>query len=125
VIDRIFDPEVGIIYVTASGIWDEAAIDAHYAALNRMIGDLRAQSRPIRILSDVTTAQRQTPAVERHIMGHIERTFRPGDRFAVLTADMADRGHVRKLLGAADFGVFASRIPAEQWLLLDELPLAG
>lgn len=124
-IERTFDPEVGIIYVTGSGTWDKAAVDRHYAVLRGMILALRAQGLPIRVLSDVSTAQRQDPELERHILSHIERTFEGGDRFAVLAADMADKAHIRGLFGAADFGVFASRIPAEQWLLLDELPLAG
>jgi hypothetical protein len=125
VIERTFDPEVGIIYVTGSGVWDRQAVDAHYAALRALIDSLRALGQPIRVLSDVSAARRQDPELEGHILSHIERTFVAGDRFAVLTADMADKAHVRGLFGAADFGAFASRIPAEQWLLLDELPLAG
>lgn len=124
-IERTFDSEVGIIYVTGTGVWDETAVDAHYEALRTMIGELRAGGHAIRVLSDVSAAERQDPALERRILGHIERTFRSGDRFAILAAAMADKVHIRGLLGAADFGVFASRIPAEQWLLLDELPLTG
>lgn len=125
VIERVFDPEVGIIYVTGTGVWERAVVDAHYDALRMMTEDLRRRGLPIRVLSDVSAAERQDPDLERHILCHIHATFRAGDRFALLAADMADKAYVRGLLGAADFGVFASRIPAEQWLLLDELPLAG
>lgn len=124
-IERTFDPEVEIIYVTGTGVWDPIAVDAHYEGLRIMIAELRAGGQPIRVLSDVSAAKRQDPAIERQILGHIEKTFRSGDRFAVLAGDMADKVHIRALLGAADFGVFASRIPAEQWLLLDDLPLTG
>ena len=124
-IERVFDPEVGIIYVTGTGIWDRQAVDTHYTALRAMIIELRARGKPIRVLSDVSAGQRQDPDLERHILSHIERTFEPGDRYAILAADMADKAHLRGLLGAADFGAFASRIPAEQWLLLDSLPLTG
>ncbi|WP_454882906.1 hypothetical protein [Sphingomonas oryzagri] len=124
-IERMFDPEVGIIYVTGSGRWDRASVDDHYNQLRGMIEALRLRAIPIRVLSDVSSARRQDPELERHILGQIEATFREGDRFAVLTADMADKAYVRGLIGEADFGVFASRIPAEQWLLLDELPQTG
>lgn len=124
-IERVFDPDVGIIYVTGVGVWDRAAVDEHYAALRTMIEQLRSRGLPIRVLSDVSAGQRQDPALERHILAHIEATFHAGDRFALFAGDMADKSHMRGLLGAADFGVFASRIPAEQWLLLDELPLTG
>ena len=124
-IERMFDPEVGIIYVTGTGVWDRTAVDAHYEALRLMVGELRAAGDPIRVLSDVSAAERQDLAIERRILEHVERTFRSGDRFAVLAGDMADKVYIRGLLGPADFGVFASRIPAEQWLLLDDLPLAG
>lgn len=124
-IERRFDAEVGIIYVTGTGVWDQATVDDHYGALRAMIEALRSDGRPIRVLSDVSAAPQQDPALERHILTHIEATFHTGDRFAVLTANMATKAHVRTLIGRADFGVFASRIPAEQWLLLDELPLAG
>lgn len=124
-IERTFDPEVGIIYVTGMGAWTKSAVDEHYGALTRMIEDLRQAGMPIRVLSDVSAASRQDPELEQHVLRHIAATFEPGDRFAVLAADMTEKVHVRTLLGAADFGVFASRIPAEQWLLLDELPLTG
>jgi hypothetical protein len=124
-IERRFDPEVGIIYVTGTGRWDRESVDDHYAQLRSMIAELRATDIPIRVLSDVSSARRQDPDLERHILGQIEKTFREGDRFALLTADMTDKAHVRGLIGKADFGVFASRIPAEQWLLLDELPQTG
>lgn len=119
VIERTFDPEVGIIYVIGTGIWDRQAVDTHYVALRAMIMDLRTRGKPIRVLSDVSAGQQQDPDLERHILSHIEQTFEPGDRYAILAANIADKVHLRALLGAADFGVFASRIPAEQWLLLD------
>jgi hypothetical protein len=114
VIERTFDHEVGIIYVTGSGTCGKSAVDRHYAALRGMIVALRAQGLPIRVLSDVSTPQRQDPELERHILSHTERTFEAGDRIVVLAADIADKGHIRGLFGAADFGAFASRIPAEQ-----------
>jgi hypothetical protein len=120
-IEREWDEDAGIIYVSGTGAWSEAAIDAHYEALRGMIANLRCKGRPVRVLSDVSQAPRQGYAREEHILGQMRRTFQPGDRFALVTADAADKAYVRSILGGLEVGVFASKLPAEMWLLLDEL----
>lgn len=124
-IERIFDDDTGIIYVTGRGVWNRQAVDVHYASLRGMIDDLRSRGAPIRVLSDVSAAPRQDHDLERHILGQISRTFQERDRFAILTADMADKAYARASAGHANIMVFASKLPAEQWLLWDELPRAG
>jgi hypothetical protein len=123
-IKRMFDDDTGIIYVTGKGAWTRAAVDHHYDELRTMIEALRAEGRPIRVLSDVTGAQRQDRMLEEHIKDQIARTFQSGDRFAIQTYDAADKAYVRMIVGRGDVAVFASRLPAEMWLLLDELPEA-
>jgi hypothetical protein len=120
-VEREWDEDTGILYVTGTGTWSDAEIDAHYEALRAMIADLRREGRPVRVLSDVSRAQRQGYAREERILAHMRRTFQPGDRFALVTADAADKAYVRSILGGLDVGVFASRLPAEMWLLLDEV----
>jgi hypothetical protein len=120
VIVRTLDEETGIILVTGTGAWTPEDVDSHYADLRRMIEKLRDEGRPVRVLSDVAGAPRQTPAIEARILGRIRQTFRAGDRFAIVTANADDKAHVRMLIGEARCGVFASRLPAEMWLLLDE-----
>lgn len=120
-IEREWDEEAGILYVAATGIWSEAEVDAHYDALRGMIAGLRREGRPVRVLSDVSGAPRQGYAREEHILAQMRRTFQPGDRVALVTADAGDKAYVRSILGGLDVGVFASKLPAEMWLLLDEL----
>lgn len=120
-IQREWDEEAGIIYVSATGEWSEADIDLHYDALRVMIARLRREGRPIRVLSDIAHAPRQGYAREEHILGQMRRTFRSGDRMALVTASAGDKAYVRSIVGGIDVGVFASKLPAEMWLLLDEL----
>ncbi|PXA87566.1 hypothetical protein DMC47_31695 [Nostoc sp. 3335mG] len=120
-IEREWDDDTGIIYVSGTGEWSEADIDAHYEALRGMIARLRDEGRPIRVLSDVAQAPRQGYSREEHILGQMRRTFRTGDRMALVTADAATKDYVRSIVGGLDIGVFASKLPAEMWLLLDEL----
>jgi len=120
-IEREWDEETGIIYVSGTGAWSEADVDAHYDALRAMIAGLRRAGRPVRVLSDIAQASRQGYAREEHILAHMRRTFQPGDRVALVTADATDKAYVRSIIGGLDLGVFASKLPAEMWLLLDEL----
>jgi hypothetical protein len=123
-IAREWDTDTGIIFVTGSGIWTRADVDGHYGELRRIIAEVRAARRPVRVLSDLTRAERQSHAVEAHILGEIDRTYRAGDRVAFLTANADDKNYVKMVLGRADAAVFSSRMAAEMWLLLDEIQVA-
>lgn len=118
------DPD-GIIFVHATGLWSIADVDRHYTHLGLIIADRRRNGLPIRILSDVTEAQRQTRETETRILEHMERTYRPTDRVAILVADVADKMYVRARLGRAIVGVFSSQLPAEMWLMSDDLQPPG
>lgn len=118
-IERRWDEEAGILYVTATGNWTVAEVDAHYAALRDVLVELRARRQQIRILSDVTGAERQPAELEEHIKALMLGTFRPGDRMAILTAGADDQQYLRTRLAGIEIAVFASRLPAEMWLLMD------
>ncbi|MBA2935033.1 hypothetical protein HZF05_13105 [Sphingomonas sp. CGMCC 1.13654] len=120
-IERVWDEETGIIYVSGLGEWTQADVDDHYSALRRMIGDLRREGKPIRVLSDISQATRQGYAREEHILTQMRRTFRAGDRVAMVTAGASDKAYVRSIVTGLDIAVFASKLPAEMWLLLDEV----
>jgi hypothetical protein len=120
-IDRRFDERDGIITVTGSGIWTVAEIDRHFEQLRRMIADLRAAGRPIRVLSDVTLAQRQSPEIEAHIRMQHDRTYRAGDRVAMLAVGIDERNYLRSILGDAEIAAFSSVLAAEMWLVEDSL----
>jgi hypothetical protein len=120
VIKREWDDETGIIIVSASGLWTKADVEMHYEALRRMIEPLRAAGRPVRVLSDVTKAERQNPIVESHTLGEIMRTFQHGDRLAILTANPEDKAYARTIIGSAEAATFTSRMAAEMWLLIEE-----
>lgn len=120
-IERVWDEESGIIYVSASGAWADTDVDEHYEALRGMIDGLRRAGRPIRVLSDITQAPRQGYSREEHILAQMRRTFRPGDRVAMVTAGADDKAYVRSIVTGVDVAVFASKLPAEMWLLLDEM----
>jgi hypothetical protein len=124
-IERNFDDQTGIIVVRAIGIWSREAVDAHYNALRSMIGGMRGQGRPIRLLSDVSGATRQSRQIETHIKWQMERTFRPGDRIAILAADEKVKATLLELVDLPPIAVFHSRIAAESWLLADDLAGLG
>ena len=123
-IRREVDPDDGIIFVTSDGAATRADIDEHYDALRLLIAEMREAGRPVRVLSDVTSSPRQAADVETHILAQMGRTFRSGDRVALL-AGQGDNAYVRTLLANVDVATFSSRLPAEMWLLLDELPHQG
>lgn len=118
------DPD-GIIFVHATGLWSIADVDRHYTHLGLIVADRRRNGLPIRILSDVTEAQRQSRETEARILEHMERTYLPTDRVAILVADVADKMYVRARLGKAIVGVFSSQLPAEMWLMSDDLQPPG
>jgi len=118
------DPD-GIIFVHATGLWSIADVDRHYTHLGLIIADRRRNDLPIRILSDVTEAQRQARETEARILEHMERTYQPTDRVAILVADVADKMYVRARLGKAIVGVYSSQLPAEMWLMSDDLQPPG
>jgi len=120
-ISRDYSDEDGIILVNATGTWDEQDVDRHYDELRREIFVRRKNGSPILLLSDVSQAKRQAPAVERRALWQIERTFEPGDRVAILVADADDKNYVRRLLGGAELAAFSSKIAAQMWLLYEGL----
>lgn len=118
------DPD-GIIFVHATGLWSIADVDRHYTHLGLIIADRRRNGLPIRILSDVTEAQRQARETEARILEHMERTYQATDRVAILVNSIADKMYVRARLGKAIVGVFSSQLPAEMWLMTDDLQPPG
>lgn len=119
-IARSFDEPDGIIVVESSGAWSAAEVDAHFSALGTIIGKLRAAGRSIKILSDITLADRQDPAIEQRIRAYQQRLYQPGDRIALLV-QATDKPHVIGLLGHADVATFNSRLAAEMWLVNADL----
>lgn len=118
------DPD-GIIFVHATGLWSIADVDRHYTHLGLIIADRRRNGLPIRILSDVTEAQRQARETEARILEHMDRTYQSTDRVAILVNSIADKMYVRARLGKAIVGVFSSQLPAEMWLMTDDLQPPG
>lgn len=116
-ITRSVDAQDGIIVVVSIGVATRADIDTHYDELRDMIAHIRAAGDPVRVLSDQTQAMRLDDATNQYIKSQIERTFRAGDRVALLMATTNDKMYVRSILGTAEYGVFNSRIAAEMWLM--------
>ncbi|WP_420144208.1 hypothetical protein [Sphingobium sp.] len=118
------DPD-GIIFVHATGRWSIDDVDRHYTHLTLVMEDRRRNGLPIRVLSDVTQAERQSAEVEARIVAHVSGAHRPTDRIAILVADIADKIYLRSRLGDAIIGVFSSQLPAEMWLMSDGLAPPG
>lgn len=121
---QLDDPD-GIIFVHATGVWTISDVDRHYSHLTLILDDRRRNGLPIRILSDVTAAERQTPDIEARILWHMDRTYLPTDRVAILVGSVADKLYVRARLGKAIVAAFSSQLPAEMWLMSDDLQPPG
>lgn len=119
-IDRFIDECTGIIHVTGQGTWTRDAVDKHYAMLRQLILSVRYTGRPVRVLSNVTGAKQQNPEIEARILEQMARTYQPGDRVAMLTANNLTKLHIRSVIGNADIGLFCSPLAAETWLLANE-----
>ncbi|MDO7843735.1 hypothetical protein [Sphingomonas immobilis] len=120
-IERHLERQDGIIFVRGKGDWSRGELDAHYDELRVLIAGIRAQGRPVRVLADVTEAMPQSASRERYIRTQIERTYRPGDRVAIVVASAAVKQHVRDALTGTLVATFISRIAAEMWLMEAEL----
>ena len=121
-IERRLDPKTGIIHVAGTGVWTRDDVDGHYTDLRKMIAPIRMAGDRVRLLSDVTRASRQAPEIEQYVLTQMLCTFLPGDRVAFLTATVEDKKRVRTLLHDFDFAAFNSLLPAEMWLLEDDMP---
>lgn len=119
-IDRYIDERTGIIHVTGQGIWTRDAVDQHYAMLRQLVLSVRYTDRPVRVLSNVTAAKQQAPEIEARILDQMARTYQPGDRVAMLTANNLAKLHIRSVIGNAEIGLFCSALAAETWLLANE-----
>lgn len=118
------DPD-GIIFVHATGRWSIDDVDRHYAHLKLVLADRRRNGLPVRVLSDVTEAERQPAEVEARILSHMAEAYEATDRIAILVADIADKMYLRARLGNAIVGVFSSQLPAEMWLMSDDIQPPG
>jgi hypothetical protein len=119
-IDRFIDEHTGIIHVTGQGIWTREAVDQHYAMLRQLILSVRYMGRPVRVLSNVTSAARQSPEIEARILEQMARSYLAGDRVALLAANSVAKLHIRSVIGNAEIGLFCSPLAAETWLLAHE-----
>ena len=125
-ITRKVDEPDGIIIVQSLGSADMEDLDNHYASLRALIAEMREAKRPIRVLSDQRQATRLGHELNLHIKAQIERTYKPGDRVALLMKTEEDQRYAREILGVVDWAVFNSRHAAEIWLVqIDQKPPAG
>lgn len=112
----------GIITVIATGQWTAADVTEHFSKLRELISARRDAGLPVRVLSDMSLAQRQSSDIETMILEEIEDTFREGDRVAHLVADQPARVHIRTVLKSVAIPAFCSRIAAEMYLMSDMSP---
>lgn len=121
-ITRSIDNDSGMIVVTARGRWSRVDVEEHFTALRELIRPIRKRGNVVRILSDVRQAERQTADIEAQILEDLQRTYAAGDRIAILAANADLQTHLRQLLWQVEVSAFQSRLPAEMWLLTDDLP---
>lgn len=120
-ITRIIDAD-GVIQVVSVGKATRSEIDDHYRNLRDIIATLRAEGKPVRVLSDQTRAVRLSDDTNLYLKEQIERTYQPGDRLALLMPSQQDKLYARSVLGVTTYAVFESRIAAEIWLAEPTLP---
>lgn len=118
------DPD-GIIVARLSGRWSRAEIETHYQKLRTIVAQKRAESQPIRVLSDLSTASEIDQDVDDHVLELCHHTYLPGDRVAILTSDNVSKHRLRARLQGSNVAVFSSRLPAEMWLMAEDLPPPG
>ncbi|WP_416463679.1 hypothetical protein [Sphingomonas sp. VDB2] len=115
------DPD-GIITVRSSGHWTRAELDAHFRAMREIVAQKRRNGEPVRVLSDLSTADEQDMGIDDYVLTECHRTYQPGDRVAILTPDKQSKQRLRAKLHGSEVGAFSSRLPAEMWLMAADLP---
>lgn len=121
-IERDLTDADGIITVTSTGHWTEAELNEHFDALRAIIARKREAGEQIRVLSDVSRAGGQDEGTGALILEQFARTYRPEDRVAILTANIDVKMVVRAMLRDLNIAAFSSRLPAEMWLMEDDVP---
>lgn len=115
------DPD-GIITIRSSGDWTQSELDAHFRILREIIAKRRRNGEPIRVLSDLSSAQDHKMGINDDILVQCHRSYLPGDRVAILTPGQSAKQWLRERLRGSDVAAFCSRLPAEMWLMADDLP---
>lgn len=121
-IERDLSDTDGIIIIRSSGRWTPLELSTHFDALRSIIEHKRNDGEPIRVLSDVTAAGVQEDGIGALILAEFRKTYRRGDRVAILAVDASTKMVVRQMLQDFDMAAFNSRLPAEMWLMTDDLP---
>jgi hypothetical protein len=119
-VKRSYDDRTGILSVVSAGYWSVSDVERHFEKLRAAIDALRDLGKPVRVLSDATRAPRQPAATEEAVLKEMRRTFSPGDRVAILAANMQDHAYTKSAMGPTDIGIFFDRQNAVTWLLMDE-----
>lgn len=116
-IEFTIDEQTGIIRIVGVGRWTLADVDAFFAKLEPVLTDLRRLGRPVRMLSDVSGAEVQSPEIEARINLHSSRLYRPGDRSALVVKNSVHKAHVRDATTSQAAALFCSHSAAQTWLL--------
>jgi hypothetical protein len=115
------DPD-GIITVRSSGHWTRAELDAHFRVLREIIAQKRRDGEPVRVLSDLSSADEQDMGIDDYVLAECHRTYLPGDRVAILTPNINAKQRLRAKLLGSEVAAFSSLLPAEMWLMVSDLP---
>lgn len=121
-IERYLSDQDGIIVVRSTGRWTKKELDDHFSALKRILDSRRSAGEPVRILSDLTDAAEQDEWTGPYILNQFRQTYLPTDRVALLLKDCDVKLMVRGMLVDFEIAAFNSRLPAEMWLMTEELP---
>ncbi|HEX7782656.1 MAG TPA: hypothetical protein VF509_07595 [Sphingobium sp.] len=124
-IEVSIDERTGIIRTVGTGRWTAEEVDAHFMKLGDIISDVRRRGQVVRILSDVSGAEVQSPAIEARINALSGKLRQPGDRSALVVKSSLLKVHVREVADCQDLALFCSAAAAETWLLAHDLSISA
>ncbi|WP_445193891.1 hypothetical protein ACT009_08450 [Sphingomonas sp. Tas61C01] len=107
----------GVIIINVEGFFDLPTLRAHFVDNAAVVERWRAAGRPIRVLIDAVNLKPHTPEGQACVQEATGRTYRPGDKVAILVCSSLVKMQMRRALSHGEIlDFFISRNAALTWL---------
>lgn len=105
-----------VLTLKRAGFWQPDETDAHFLELERRVAAQRLRHGRARVLIDLTEAMVQAQPNVSSISDGARRSYRTGDKVALVVASALLGLQVKRIESAADIQVFGAVDEALRWL---------
>lgn len=112
-----FDEQTGLILVRIEGFQHNTDVTAYMTDLTRMVGQVRARGRRVRVLADVSLAVVRSPLTATQQKTFNDVLYRVSDRVALVVTSPLLHLQIKRTSACSIQRSFADYQEAESWLL--------